>query len=55
MLALRPAPEGLDESLVRMFYRLEKPGCLPWEELPDWLQEAWRREFRTPRSLKAAA
>jgi hypothetical protein len=48
---LPPAPEGEDEPQVEALYLREKPPgshetWLPWPELPEWIRESWRREYR---------
>lgn len=44
---LEPAPKGEDEPQVIELY-LKEVGDVakPWEELPEWVRESWRRELR---------
>ena len=42
-----PAPEGDDEPQAADLYRREAiDTSTPWDELPEWIRESWRREYR---------
>jgi len=49
---LPPEPEGDDEPQVRTMYNdavkkhIIGGKSTPWEKLPEWTRESWRREFR---------
>lgn len=45
-MPLAPEPIGDDEPQVRAAYEREVPDGEPWDQLPDWKREAWRREVR---------
>ena len=46
---LDPEPEGDDENKVRALFEVETGHLCPklgWDELEEWMREAWRREYR---------
>lgn len=41
------APKGDDEPQVAALYaEMKRELKTPWEELDEWIKEAWRREYR---------
>jgi len=45
---IAPAPKGDDEADVEDLYRRESldGASRPWDCLPEWVRESWRREYR---------